>query len=296
MTSSDSKLVNERSTGLGGTDAAAIMGLNPWKSAVDVYLEKTETAPKQAVTRTRISELKLNVGNKLEPLVIDLFEERTQLEVIRDNGIIRHPILPYLLAHVDGLINLESGEKYVFEAKTAGMNAILSRSWGNEREGYKAEPEDVPASYYYQLQWYLMITNREAGYLAVLLGGNEDFRIYFFERDYELGIKMKKALKNFWVNHVKKRIPPAPSTVKDASNIYQRHTDQFKQCTSSMLGLIMKAKSIRAEMKKQFAIKEALDAKITDFIGNNEGIIDEQGHTKASWKESKSGKRLLRLF
>ena len=187
MSLSDTQIVKDRSTGIGGTDSAAIISKNPWKTAVDIYLEKL---------------LKLVVGNKLEHVVVQLFEARLpHLKVQTNVDLIRHPRFSFLLAHVDGLI----GDNLVFEAKTCGMNAILSRTWGRERENFKAEIEDIPYQYYCQLQWYLMITNREAGYLACLMGGNEDFRIYYYPRNYELGIVLRKAAKNFWLNHVQKK-------------------------------------------------------------------------------------------
>ena len=292
--SSDNQISKDRATGLGGTDAAAILeaGANPWKSAVDVYLEKIQVSPKHNSIKSKSSELKLDVGNKLESLVVQLFEDRLNLKVKTGIELIRHPKFPYLLAHVDGLI----GEKLVFEAKTCGMNAILSRTWGAESENFQAKISDIPYQYYCQLQWYCMITNREGGYLACLMGGNEDFRIYYYARDYELGIRMRKAAKNFWLNHVEKKIPPPPTTLKDSSNIHQKHTDAFKKSTPGISALIGKAKSVRAQMKRLFSQKEALDAKITDYIGENEGLINDKGHTEATWRENRAGKRLLRLF
>ena len=220
---------------------------------------------------------------------------RMGITVKRDNGMIRHPKFPFLLAHVDGLIE-HNNKKGIFEAKTAGMQAVLSRTWAPEREELKARPDDIPVQYYYQIQWYLMILNREFAYLAVLLGGNEDFRVYYFERDYELGIVMRKNLKNFWLNNVLKKIPPTPSCVRDSANIHQTQKSDFKTSTSSISKLIYKAKIIRSQLKALFAQKEALDCKITDFIGSSKGIKDNDGHTEATWKETKANKRLLRLY
>jgi len=293
MSSSDTQqFLKDRATGIGGTDSAAIMSKNPWKSAVDVYLDKVEVSPKHNSLKSKSSELKLEVGNKLEHLVVQLFEARLNLKVTTDVPLIRHPKFNYMLANVDGLIS----DDLVFEAKTCGMNAILNRSWGSERENFQAEISDVPYQYYCQLMWYLFITNRPGGYIACLMGGNEDFRIYYYPRNYELCQQMKRAAKDFWLNHVQKKIPPTPVTLKDSSNIHQKHTDKFKKTTPAISALVGKAKSVRAQMKQLFAQKEALDAKITDFIGQNEGLINDKGHTEASWKENRAGKRLLRLY
>ena len=295
MNTSDCQLVKDRATGIGGTDAAAILypGANPWKSAVDVYLEKMQISAKHNSLKSKSSELKFDVGNKLEQLVVDLFQSKLKLTVKTGIPLQRHPKFPYLLAHVDGFIE---SRNLVFEAKTCGLNAILSRTWSKERLNYKAEVSDIPYQYYCQLQWYCMITNSDGGYLACLMGGNEDFRVYFYERDYELGIQMRKAAKHFWQEHVLKKKPPEPVSLKDSSNIHQKHTDKFKKSTAGISALVNKAKSIRAQLKQLYAKKEALDARITDFIGQNEGLINDEGHTEATWKENRAGKRLLRLF
>lgn len=286
------QLIKERSRAIGGTDVSCIMGVNPWRTPIDVWLEKTGKPSKQAQSLAKIA-LKLECGNRLEPIVIDLFESRTDMTVHRDVPMIKHPNpkYDYMIAHVDGLI----GDKGIFEAKTAGLNALLQKSWGTPRVSEDSQKDDIPIQYYYQINWYLMVTNREYAYLAVLLGGVDDFRIYRFERDYSLSVSMRSAVKKFWNNHVLKNIPPPPVSAADAQQIYPKATTHYQDCTDQIKKVILKNKSIRADLKKLLSQKERLDAIITNFIGSSEGIKENQ-FTHCTWKLAKNGKRILRLY
>ena len=288
------QLIEDRSTGLGGTDAGAICGINPWKTACDVYLEKIGSSQKKEESSGETLH-RLEMGNRLEGTVIDVFEDRMKIKVQRDIPVIRHPKFPYLLAHVDGLIDGDNGIKGVFEAKTAGANAIFNKSWGPSNTT-NASKEDIPIQYYYQIMWYLTITNRQFAYLAVLLGGIDDFRVYYFERDYGLGLKMRKKLKNFWLENVKKRIAPEPVTQIDSFNLYpNQKLEDLKPCDEKTLRVVLKDKNLRQEMKQLFNQKERLDAVITSFIGTAKGI-EHEGRIIATWKETKNNKRILRLY
>lgn len=287
------KLIAERRRAIGGTDVSGIMGVNPWRTAVDVWLEKCGKPSRQSDHLKKI-ELKLECGNRLEPIVIDLFESKTNIRVQREVPVIKHPKYDYMIAHVDGLIG-DDPNGGIFEAKTAGLNALLQKSWGTPRKAKESTKDDIPVQYYYQINWYMMITNRSYAYLAVLLGGVDDFRIYYFERDYSLSVRMRSAVKKFWNNYVLKETPPPPVSAQDANQIYPKHKTEYKICTDKIKRVILKNKSLRSELKKLLGQKERLDAVITSYIGENEGIKDNQ-NTLATWKEAKNGKRILRLY
>ena len=122
------QLIKERSRAIGGTDVSCIMGVNPWRTPIDVWLEKTGKPSKQAQSLAKIA-LKLECGNRLEPIVIDLFESRTDMTVHRDVPMIKHPNpkYDYMIAHVDGLI----GDKGIFEAKNGRPERLTPKIMGN---------------------------------------------------------------------------------------------------------------------------------------------------------------------
>lgn len=181
--------LKQRRKGIGGSDAAAIVGMNKWKSPVEVYLEKIGEAPEV----DEMSEAAY-FGILLEDVVAKEFTERTGLRVRRRNAILQHPEHSFMLANVDRLI---VGERVGLECKTA--SEYMKDEW---------KGEEVPAPYLIQCQHYMAVTGYDAWWIAVLIGGNK-FVYKKIERDEELIDYLIDIEKHFWENHVEKRIPPA---------------------------------------------------------------------------------------
>ena len=76
----------ERRKGIGGSDAAAVAGLNPWKSAAAVFFEKTSEIPPET---GEMSE-RLRIGHDLEDYVARRFAEETGKKVRRNNFMLHH--------------------------------------------------------------------------------------------------------------------------------------------------------------------------------------------------------------
>lgn len=177
-----------RTQGIGGSDVSAIAGLNKWKSAVQVFLEKT-----QAIEKEDIQSEAAYFGNVLEEVVAKEFSKRTDMKVQRRNAILQHPEYPWMLANVDRLI---VGERVGLECKTA--SEYFKKEW---------EDEEVPAAYLLQCQHYMAVTGYEAWWIAVLIGGNK-FVHKKIERDEELIQYLIDIEKDFWLNNVEKHEPP----------------------------------------------------------------------------------------
>src|ERR1700723_2889071 len=102
-----------RETGIGGSDAAAALGLSKRTTALELYLEK-----RGEIAREEISEDNEVIwwGRALEPIVRQRYAEKTGRVVLLPEGTLRHPAYSYMLAHVDGIIQ---GEPRGYEGKTA---------------------------------------------------------------------------------------------------------------------------------------------------------------------------------
>jgi putative phage-type endonuclease len=159
----------ERRTGLGGSDVAALLGLDPYKSAFAVFLEKTGQAPPVDLSENEHVEW----GNILEEPVGRKFARKTGLKIARVNKVIRHPYFPWAIAHIDYRI---VGVKEGLEVKTAGYWAARSDDWG------ESGTDVIPANYMCQVQWYMGVTNWKRWHVAALIGGSQ-FRDYVIERD-----------------------------------------------------------------------------------------------------------------
>lgn len=177
-----------RKSGIGGSDASAILGFNRWKSAFQLYIEKTSDFVEESDNEAAYW------GNVLEDVVAREFAKRTGKKIRKINRMLRHPSHYFMTANLDRDV---VGEKAFLECKTA--SEYLKDSWNGE---------DVPAAYLCQLQHYLAVTGYEKAYIAVLIGGNK-FVWKEVARDDEFIELMIQHEKEFWENHVLANVPPA---------------------------------------------------------------------------------------
>lgn len=176
-----------RSKYIGGSDAGAVIGLNPYKSAYALWAEKTG----------RIDGFEGNmatkVGTYLEEFVAKLFEEETGKRVRRKNRTMVNDLYPFACANVDRLV---VGEKALLEIKTTTSIPIMKQLRGTE----------FPEAYYSQVTHYLAVTGLPKAYLAVLINCRE-LKIYELERDQGEIDALMKAEAEFW-ECVKNDTPP----------------------------------------------------------------------------------------
>lgn len=178
--------LEERRTGIGGSDAAAIIGLNPWRSPMDVYLDKIGRGPDDAESEAAYW------GNRLEAMVAEEFARRMGLKVHRVNALLRHPEHPFMLASIDRRV-VGGG---ILECKTT--SAWKRDQWDEDR---------APDQYIIQVQHYLAVTGEQQAWLAVLIGGQR-FQIVPVERDEDVIENLTRAEAEFW-HCVETRTPPA---------------------------------------------------------------------------------------
>lgn len=143
-----------RTKGIGGSDVSIIAGLNHFKSAYQLWLEKTG----QADLEETDSEY-AHFGTLLEPVVKKEFTARTGKKVRARNEMLQSEEYPFMLCDLDGVI-YEDGEMCIFEAKTA--SAYKQDVWEKE----------VPIEYILQVQHYMAVTGAKKAYVAALVGGN----------------------------------------------------------------------------------------------------------------------------
>lgn len=179
----------ERQKGVGGSDAGAIVGLNKYRNALDVYADKVGLVPPVDDNEA------MRQGRDLEEYVARRFTEETGLKVRRKNAILKNPEYPWALANVDRFI---VGEDAGLECKTA--NVLSLRRYKNG---------EYPPEYYCQCQHYMAVTGYQKWYLAVLIFGTE-FKIFEIARDDEDIEALMSAEKDFWYNNVTAREMPAP--------------------------------------------------------------------------------------
>ncbi|KGG81081.1 hypothetical protein Y919_02665 [Caloranaerobacter azorensis H53214] len=261
-----------RQKGIGGSDAAAIAGLNPHRSPIKVYLEKIGQAePEEDNERMRI-------GRDLEPYVAYRFSEATGLKVRRRNATLQHPKYPYMIADVDRLI---VGKDEGLECKVT--NSYAKKEW----------EEEIPVHYEIQCHHYMAVTGYSAWWIAVLIG-NEKFVYKKIERDEEIINYLIQIEKDFWENHVLKREMPAPDGSSAAAEIIkkmypQSKSDSFIELSPNKFkSKLQRLDEIKELMSKLDEEKKQIEQEIQIEMGENE--IALIGDRKVIWKSITSNR------
>ena len=209
-----------RKTGIGGSDAAAIVGLGKYSTALSVYLDKTTDV---VIETTEV----MMRGNVLEPFVQSLFERKTGWKVQNNLQTQRNPDHPFMLANLDGLL---PSERAIAEFKTAVYTKGTKEEWGEEGT------DEIPKHYLIQVAHYASVMNADTVHIGVLFGDEKlfnsyrllqeireetghpiqfdrlgcDFRVYVYKRHDDLTRKLINKERSFWFDHVLKNNPPAP--------------------------------------------------------------------------------------
>ena len=260
--------LNARKIGIGGSDMAAIMGLNKWRSAVDVWLDKTG----QIVEEQEENEF-MYWGNVLEEVVAKEFERRTNLKVRRNNFMLQSVEFPFLLANLDREI---VGQKVGLECKTA--SAFKSEEW---------EGDSVPDIYYIQCQHYMAVTGYCSWWIACLCGGNSFFFKEIPRNEEVIALIIEKG-KEFWQHVTDLTMPDITgqeSCKKALTKLYPDSNGESVNLPDTATIYIEQYN--RASEAEKAAGEQKLEAQniLTNMLGVNE--IGFAGDFKVSWKNTK---------
>ena len=260
--------LKHRQAGIGGSDASCIAGLNPWKSAIQLYMDKKEENPQEQ------KSLRMELGNRLEGLVAELFTEATGLKVRNVNGILKNDKYPFALANIDRAI---VGEKAFLECKTTNSYAL--KEW----------EEGVPAHYEIQCLHYMAITGATHCYIAALIG-NSDFIWHKIERDQETIDYLMQIEKDFWENNIEKDVVPMP----DGSDAYSEYLKKkYDKSNGQVIELhllengvnkLNRYDEIVADIKALESEKKLIEQEIQ--LHMEEFEVAKIGDRKVTWKSS----------
>lgn len=285
--------LEERSRGLGGSDIAAALGLSPYKTPLDLYLEKTGQREPDDISSVAAVEW----GNRLEDVVAEKFADDTGLQVRRNNRLLVHKQHPFLLANIDRqVVGKPLGLKCGLECKTAGTWAAKPELWGegsiidhdsNGELRIVHWDDHVPESYLLQSAHYMAVTGADLWFLAVLIGG-QDFRTYTIRRDLELEALILNGACQFWQRHVTTGTPPAPTCLADITALYPRDNGASVVADPEIAAACAEAKVLQAEIKEREARLSDLKDRIRMAIGPNAEILRAAGGDPlATWKAPK---------
>ncbi|EOT0345999.1 YqaJ viral recombinase family protein [Listeria monocytogenes] len=259
-----------RRLGIGGSDAGIIMGLNQYKTAFELWLDKTDQVlPDESAGEAAYW------GNQMEEVVAKEFEKRTGKKVRRSNMMYQHPEHDFMLANVDRFV---VGEDAILECKTA--SAYLAKEW---------EADEVPATYLVQIQHYLAVTGKSKAYVAVLIGGNK-FIWKEIERDDELINQIIAFELDFWETNVKGQLAPA----LDGSSAAEKYLkDRFAKSEDKQIILpktfneyLTERANLERDIKLLETRKKEIDNNIKGHMESAEKALSD--NYEVSWKSMTS--------
>lgn len=259
-----------RQTGIGGSEIAAICGLNQYKTPMQIWESKVNPVQDEETSQPAYW------GTVLEDVVAKEYALRTGNKVQRLTKQMRHPDFNFAIANIDravinpdisGNVRWKDGKlttDRILECKTA--NGFAAKQWG------EAGTDSVPDSYLIQCQWYLGITGASVCDLAVLIGG-QDFRIYTINRDDDLINDLLQQGAAFW-ELVKNNIAPDPINYPEAVKKWAISDSSLSvQADDLLIDDLEKIQSIKAQVKELETQEDEIKARVVYALKEAETLI-----------------------
>lgn len=267
-----------RKGGIGSSDAAAAVGLHPYKSQLQLWMEKTGQDGALPVPDPNDDTSPMYWGTVLEPIVATHYARRTGNRVRRINAVLQHPEHAWMLANVDREVT-GSAEVQILECKTAGIHG--ARLW---RDG-------VPEYVQLQVMHQLAVTGKQAADVAVLIGG-QDLQVFRLERDEEMIAQLISLERQFWGYVERGEAPPADGS--ESANLALRalypadsgNTLDLSQ-DMDMSAAFSDLLSLRESLATYTAMETQIKHRIQQRMGDASRARFETG--EVSWKRSKDG-------
>lgn len=265
-----------RRSGIGSSDAAAAVGLNPYKSQLELWMEKTGRGAALPQVDPNDESSPMYWGTLLEPIVAAHYTKRTGNRVRRVNAVLQHPTHPWMLANLDREV-MGSADVAILECKTAGING--ARLW----------KEGVPDYVHLQVMHQLAVTGKQAADVAVLICG-QDLQIIRIQRDEEQIQQLIRLERAFW-EYVEKDIQP-PADGSDSADLalrclYPRDTGEVLDLSqeTELAGAFSDLLAVRQKLADVTELESQLKQRIQQRMGDASRAVFECG--EVSWKRSK---------
>jgi putative phage-type endonuclease len=257
----------ERRTGIGGSDAAAALGLSPWQTPYELWLQKTGRAPPVEQNEPMLW------GHLLEDVVRREYARRTGLETRTIAEMIRHPQHPWMFVHLDGEV-IGRPVRVILEVKTART----AQGWGEE------DTDEIPLNYLIQTHHSMAVTQAEVCDVAVLIAG-QDFRLYQVWRDHEIEAQLVEREAAFW-EMVTSDQPPPPMTMQDAVRRWGRFDAQGEVMAGvPEITAVEALRRLHRQQKELAAAEEQMKMRLMEAMGDDGlNLVDGRGDILATWK------------
>lgn len=261
--------LRQRFEGIGGSDAAAVLGISPFKSRTELWHEKVS----KKIDAESAEELIFQIGHALEPIVANKYVSLTGRKLeIRPRKI--HPDYPFMIGNIDREIVGDKRGPGILEIKTKG-------AWTDWHS------EDIPPYYMTQVQHYLSVFGYDWAGFAVLDLGTRKVTHVDIERDDKLISKIIHEEGKFW-ELVEKNTPPELEGSKVCGEFLKKHFKQSEDITIDLIGneeatkWATMLKSVRAQAKLLDVQEVECKNYLMSLVGNAEKAIGDS--YSVTWK------------
>lgn len=270
---SRSDFLADRHTYLGATDIAAILGVDTYKTALDVYNEKLGLVPHFEGNK------QTERGQRLENVAAQEYTAETGRKVHRRSVELIHPKYDFIRGHIDRRVVGEDKRPVEIKCPSRGMF-------------HKIKREGLPDSWLIQMQTYLWLDRSEVGDFAPFCADAWEILPFEVQAQPEIYEQIEHVAVLFWTENVLKRVPPAPVSAdkpmiefaKVAGAVQVREDAVFLEAAQTL----MEAKQLERDGKELLEIakqqvKKAVDGEFGKYRGGCLKALHyqlSQGHVK----------------
>ena len=270
-----------RKGGIGSSDAAAAVGLNPYKSPLELWMEKTGRDGGLPKTDPNDETSPMYWGSLLESIVAAHYTKRSGHKVRRINAVLQHPREAWMLANLDREV-IGAADVQILECKTAGMNG--ARLW----------KEGVPEYIQLQVMHQLAVTGKQAADVAVLICGQE-LQVHRIARDEAMIARLVQLERQFWRYVELDQEPPADGS--DSADValrclYPQDSGQTLDLSheSEMSAAFSDLLAIRQVLATNSLLEAQIKQRIQQRMGDATKAVFDRGDV--TWNCSKDGSGL----
>ena len=266
-----------RESGIGSSEVATIVGLNPWESPYQLWRRKLGLDP------AKQENFAMKAGHYLEDAVAQFWHDETGCEIIKRSAIdwlIINTEKPYMRVSPDRTYWLtglphNAQNKGILECKTTQMSI---------------DPDDLPKHWFCQVQYQLGVAELQEGSLAWLCSGREfGYKNLSFVPDFFAWLC--EEVDRFWVDNIQGKKEPKARTVQDVLIKFNRHTDgKVIEISDEIFEAYQGLKQVKEEIAALDEKKTAFENTIKLGFGDAEAI-SYGGQTIATWKAPKPSQK-----
>jgi putative phage-type endonuclease len=245
-----------RKAGIGGSDAAACMGLSPWKSKLSLYTDK------QGISEDTPDNEHFRMGRDLEDYCAKRFQEASGKKIRNDNQMYQDDEYDFMFANIDRVV---VGEDAGLECKI--MADYTAKSYGLTSD---SQEQEIPLQYYCQIQHYMMVTGKAGWYIAFLILPFGGLKWMFCPRDDDFIERLRTEETDFWRSYVDVNIPPeadgSDSSMEALRQLYPKSSETRAELPAEvdqLLDMYTAAKEQEAAFKKR---KQEMQARVVSVL------------------------------